>query len=314
MALRLAIFGQAPFGRDVAVRLVEAGHSVVGVHVPPDRKPGQGRPDPLAAEAEARGWPLFRHKAYRRGGVAKPELVEECRSLGADLHVMPFTTVILPPEIVDAPRLGSLCFHPSVLPAFRGGNALAWQIILGAEETGVTVFRPDDGGDTGPIVVQKSGVPILPDDTTASLYFDRLYPLGIEAMVEAVEAVASGSAEPTPQSEQGASFQGLVDDDVARVDWSRPGDEIDRLVRGCDPQPGAWAQLDGATVRLYGGRLEVFDHSAEPGTILGTDENDGRLAIAAATGRVLSVQKVRLAGGAKMAARDAGLAKGDRLS
>ncbi len=314
MGLRLAIFGQAPFGRDVAVRLAEAGHSVVGVHVPPDRNPGKGRPDPLAAEADSRGWPLFRHRAYRRGGEAKAALVEEYRALGAELNVMPFTTVILPPEIVDAPRLGSLCFHPSLLPAFRGGNALAWQIILGAKESGVTVFRPDEGVDTGPIILQKGGVPILPHDTTASLYFDRLYPLGVEAMVEAVDAVASGSAEPMPQSEQGASFQGLVDDEVARIDWSRPGHEIDRLIRGCDPQPGAWAQLAGERVRLYSARLDTVDHGEPPGTILGIDKDAGWVSIAAAGGFALNIDKVRVGGGDKVAARSAGLAKGVRLS
>ena len=135
---------------------------------------------------------LLRHRRFRRKGQAIPELVQEYQSLDAELNVLPFTTVILPPEIVDAPRLGSLCFHPSLLPAYRGGNALAWQIILGATESGVTVFRPDEGVDTGPIVIQRGGVEIRPDDNTASLYFDRLYPLGVDAMAEAVASTPSG--------------------------------------------------------------------------------------------------------------------------
>ncbi|MBY0395961.1 MAG: hypothetical protein K2X91_05735, partial [Thermoleophilia bacterium] len=94
MPLRIAVFGQAPFGRDVAVRLAEAGHSIVAVHVPPD---SGGRPDPLAEEAASRGWPLFRYKGYRRGGRAIEERVLEYRALGAELNVLPFTTVILPP-------------------------------------------------------------------------------------------------------------------------------------------------------------------------------------------------------------------------
>ena len=216
MTLRIALFGQAPFGRDVAVRLAEAGHELVAVHVPPDKG---GRADPLAEESGERGWSLYRHKAYRRKGVAMPERVDEYLGHGADLNVMAFTTVILPPEIVDAPRLGSLCFHPSLLPAFRGGNALAWQIILGAQETGVTVFRPDEGVDTGPIVIQKGGGAIPPEATSASLYFDELYPLGVEAMVDAVTAVSEGTAQLVPQAEEGASFQGLVDDAAARIDW-----------------------------------------------------------------------------------------------
>jgi methionyl-tRNA formyltransferase len=312
MALRIAIFGQAPFGRDVAVRLAEAGHDIVYTHVPPDRG---GRVDPLAAEAAERGWPLVRHKAFRRKGEPIAERVEEFRAAGADLNVMPFTTVILPPEIVEAPRLGSLCFHPSLLPAYRGGNALAWQIILGARETGVTVFRPDEGVDTGPIVIQRGGVPIRAGDTAASLYFDRLYPLGVDAMAEAVARVADGTATFTPQTEEGASFQGLVDDAVARIDWSRPGAEVDRLVRGCDPQPGAWAEQGGTPVRLYGCLLERADHGAQPGTVLGPDADEpARLRIAASQGFVLRVEKVRVGDGKKVAAAEAGFEPGVRLA
>jgi methionyl-tRNA formyltransferase len=171
MSLRIAVFGQAPFGRDVATRLAEAGHEIVGVHVPPD---GGGRADPLALEAEERGWPLFRYKGYRRKGQAIQERVDEYLALGAELNVLPFTTVILPPEIIDAPKHKSVCFHPSLLPAFRGGSALAWQIIEGVLESGVSVFQPDDGVDTGPLYLQKGNVPVSPIDNTASLYFDKL--------------------------------------------------------------------------------------------------------------------------------------------
>lgn len=318
--LRIAIFGQALFGRDVALRLAEAGHCIVYVHVPPDA-PGKGRSDPLAALAQERAWPLFRHPGYRRRGQPIAERVSEYAACAADLNVLPFTTVILPPEIVDAPRLGSLCFHPSLLPAYRGGNALAWQIILGARETGVTVFRPDAGVDTGPIVVQRGGVAILPGDNTVSLYFDRLYPLGLEAMAEAVEAVAAGRASPRPQPEAGASSQGLVDDRVARIDWTRSGDELDRLIRGCDPQPGALAFAAGQPVRLYNETLVRCDHSSPAGTILpfepaGADpEKDSPLRVAAEGGWVLAVAKLKVGeNGKKGPAREAGLEPGQRLA
>ncbi len=311
MSLRIAVFGQAPFGRDVTARIAEAGHEIVAVHVPPSK----GRPDPLAELAEEKGWPLFRYKAYRRKGTFEPiaERVDEYLALGAELNLMPFTTAILPPVIVDAPRLGSLCFHPSLLPAYRGGNALAWQIIMGEQESGVSVFQVDEGVDTGPLVVQKGGVPIEPTDSTVSLYFDKLYPLGVEAMVEAVEAVAAGTAKPTPQTEDGASFQGLVDDDVARIDWSKPGVEIDRLVRGCDPAPGAWAELDGAPVRLFGARFDADPTDAAPGTVLGLDAAGERLRIAV-DGGVVAVQKLRVGDGAKQKAGEAGLGDGVRLA
>ena len=303
---RIAIFGQGPFGKDVMLRLLEAGHEIAAVYVPPDK----GRPDALAAEAGARGLRLLRYARLRRQGEAIPELVAEYRGFGAELNLMPFTTVILPPEIVDAPPLGSLCFHPSLLPRFRGGSAIAWQLILGEPESGVTVFRPDAGVDTGPIVVQKGGVPISASDTAASLYFDRLYPLGLEAIAEAVKAVDEGRAVLRPQDESRATFQGLVDDTVARIDWVQDAASIDRLIRGCDPQPGAHARHGEVSVRLFDARLLPGSAAQASGTIL-EREGDG-LVIAAGGGRIL-IGRARLGDGKKVAAAQSGLAPADRL-
>jgi methionyl-tRNA formyltransferase len=306
MGLRIAIFGQAQFGCDVSERLADAGHEVVGVYAPPEGS----RPDPLAALANQRGWRLFRYERFRRKGGAIPKRVDEYRSLGAELNLMPFTTVILPEEIVEHPTHGSLCFHPSLLPAYRGGAALAWQIILGEKESGVSVFRADGGVDTGPIAVQRRGVAISSTDTTASLYFDKLYPLGIEAMVEAVGRVAEGTATFTAQREDGASFQGLVTDEVARIDWSRSAEEIDRLIRGCTPGPGAIAESAGEIVRLFGSRLLDENCDVPAGTVLGSDS--GELVVAAGHSRI-AVSKIRRSNGGKITAADAGIAPGVRL-
>jgi methionyl-tRNA formyltransferase len=307
MGLRIAIFGQAPFGREVTERLALAGHEIVGVYAPPEK----GRPDPLATLAEERGWQLHRYARFRKKGAAVPEIVAEYGALGADLNVLPFTTAILPPEIVDQPRLGSLCFHPSLLPAYRGGAALAWQIILGETETGVTVFQVDEGVDTGPIVVQKGGVTIADTDTTASLYFDKLYGLGVEAMVEAVAGVESGTHAGRTQTEQGASFQGLVDDAAARIDWTRPATEVDRLIRGCTPGPGAIAEKDDEVVRLFGCSVLSAAGDEPAGRVLGFEA--GSLVVAAGGGR-LAVPKVLVGNGAKVAGEESGLSPGDQLS
>jgi methionyl-tRNA formyltransferase len=307
MGLRIAIFGQAPFGREVTERLVRAGHVIVGVYAPPDK----GRPDPLAMLAEEQGFVLHRYARFRKQGVAIPERVDEYKALGAELNVLPFTTAILPPEIVDPPRLGSLCFHPSLLPAYRGGAALAWQIILGEKETGVTVFRVDQGVDTGPIIVQKGGVSLADTDTTASLYFDKLYELGVEAMVEAVAGVESGSLTGRVQTEAGASFQGLVDDEVARIDWTRPAVEVDRLIRGCTPGPGAIAMHDGDIVRLFGCSLRPAADGEPAGSVLGFEEGS---VVIAASGGLLVVPKVRVGSGAKLEGNAAGLSPGDVLA
>ncbi len=308
MSLRIAYFGQAPFGRDVLIRLLEAGHEIVGVYAPPDGK----RPDPLGQEAEERGLPLFRYKAMRRKGEPIAERVTEHAALEADLNVLAFVTMILPEAIVDAPAQGSLCFHPSLLPKYRGGNALAWQIIEGESECGVTVFRPDAGVDTGPILVQKGGVPIEAHHTAASLYFERLYDLGVEAVVEAVNLVDAGKAEFRVQDEAVASFQGLVDDEVAALDWSRPAVEVDRRIRGCDPNPGAHSDAAGKRFRFFGARLETGGDpgASAPGTILSIDDEGLRVA---ASGGVLQIAKLRIDDGAKVPADEAGLSVGDRL-
>ncbi len=309
MPLRIAVFGQAPFGRDVCIRLAQAGHELVGVHVPPD---GGGRADPLAEEAQTRGWPLFRYKGYRRAGRAIEERVAEYRALGADLNVLPFTTVILPPEIADHPRHRSVCFHPSILPAYRGGSALAWQIIDGASESGVSVFQPDAGVDTGPLYLQRRGIEIATSDTAASLYFDKLYAPGLEAMAETVAAIAAGTARLTPQPEQGASFQGLLDDRGARLDFGADAAALDRRIRGCDPQPGAWATLSDEVVRLYGSAIErgLKATGTEPGTIAAIDASG--LVLAARDGS-LRIAKVRR-GDSKRPALESGLKVGDRLA
>jgi len=306
MSLRIALFGQAPFGRDSLLKLLEAGHEVVGVYVPPDG----GRPDPLAAEAAERELPLFRHRYFRKQGESRPEIVAEHAGLQADLNVLAFVTAFLPDEILEAPRFASLCFHPSLLPRFRGGNALAWQIMLGAQVAGVTVFRPDAGVDTGPIVVQKGPVPIEAQDSAGSLYFQKLYPLGLEAISEAVAAVDAGTALYREQDETQASHQGLVGEAEARIDWARPVAELDRWIRGCDPQPGAWALRGEAVLRCYDGRMEPAPADSLPGEILGFE--GGRMHVAARGGR-LSVGRLRLGGGAKVPADEAGVEVGEHL-
>ena len=218
MTLRIALFGQAAFGKDVFERLVADGHEIVGVYAPPVG----ARPDPLADAAAARGLRVLRHRRFRKQGAAIPELLAEHRASRGAAQRPRLRDGDRAAEMLDAPERASLCFHPSLLPRYRGGAAVAWQIILGAEEAGVSVFRPDAGVDTGPIVVQRGGVRIGPEDTAGSLYYRELYPLGVEAVVEAVAQVARGTAAYRPQDEAAASFQGLVDDTVARIDWRRP--------------------------------------------------------------------------------------------
>jgi methionyl-tRNA formyltransferase len=295
MSLRIALFGQAPLAVDCLDRLLEDGHEVVGVYAPPDT----GRPDALATRAEERDLQLFRRQYFRKKtGEAIPRALESYRELGAELNVLASMTSFLPHEITDAPKHKSLCFHPSLLPRFRGGNALQWQIILGERESGVSIFVPDEGVDTGPVVVQKGGVAIECHDTTGTLFFDKLYPLGVEAIVEAVRAIDAGAAPLVTQDESRATFQGLVDDSVAAVNLEKSGEEIDRLVRGCDPQPGAFVRIRNAVVRLYNARFTPGTDAA-PGTVTAIDDQGLHLALA---GGVLCAGRVRADQGKEPAA------------
>ena len=309
MALRIAVFGQGDFGATCVDRFREDGHEVVAIFAPAD----SGRPEPLAARAGELGVPLVRRRFYqKKTGETIPEAVESYRSFEADLNVLASFTSFLPADITDAPPHSSLCFHPSLLPRFRGGNAMQWQIILGEPEVGVSIFIPDEGVDTGPIVVQRAGVKIEPADNTTKLFFKKLQPLGIEAMVEAVNAIDRGTAAPKPQNESQATHQGLVSNDDAAVDLDRPANQIDRLVRGCDPQPGAWVRLEGEPLRLYDAQLEAGDGSV-PGTVIRIDKDGLLLAL---SGGALRIGRVRADAGkepvADFAARR-GLAAGHRI-
>ena len=301
--MRIVMFGQAAFGRDVMVRLLESGHEVRAVYAPPEAS----RPDPLAAEAESRAITLLRHKYFRRDGRAIPERVKEYEKFDADLNVMAYVTVFLPEEIIDGPRHKSICFHPSILPAFRGGAAIPWQIILGATEVGVSVFRPDEGVDTGPIVIQKRGVEVLPSDNAASLYFDKLYPLGVEAMVEAVEEISAGRAKYRIQLDEDASHQGLIGDADSRLDWRRPAEELDRLARGCDPQPGSWAELGGHPVRFFGCSLNN-PRGGSAGEVLAIDETG---ILISARGGSLRFTRLRRGQGPKVEALESEISLGE---
>jgi methionyl-tRNA formyltransferase len=277
--------------------------------------PDTGKPDALADRAAELGIAVIRRRFYRKKtGEPIAAALAEHAALHVDLNVLASVQVFLPREITDAPRHKSLCFHPSLLPRYRGGAALQWQIICGEREAGVTIFVPDDGADTGPVVVRKGPVALSPTETTATLFFEKLQPLGIDALVEAVELVASGRARPEKQDESRATAQGLVDDAVAALDLAKPAEELDRLARGCDPQPGAFLRLDGKPVRLFDVALVPAVAGREPGEIAALDASGVTIAL---RGGALRAKRVR-ADGAKESAADwaarAGVAIGRRFT
>jgi methionyl-tRNA formyltransferase len=303
--VRIILIGQAAFAEKSLEKLVGQGEDIVAVYCPPDA-PG-GRPDPLKQKADQLGIPVRQHKSLKA-----PEVREEFGSFDADLAVLAFVTQIVPREVFGVPRLGSICFHPSLLPRYRGASAINWALIKGEPVTGLTLFWVDPGMDTGPILLQKE-VAIDPDDTAGSLYFNKVSSLGVDAIGEAVALIKAGNPPRIVQDESRATYDPPCRDEHARIDWSRPAPDVYNLIRGCDPQPGAHATWQGKMVRIFDCRLQRGDVPAAPGQITDIGAEAVNVALA---GGALIVKRLRGDGG-KIAAADyakqANLSVGDRL-
>ncbi len=290
--MRIILNGQQAFGKAVLEALLERGVDVIAVYCPEDM--AHHAADPLKAAADERGLPVHRPASFKTA-----EAVDTLAALAPDLCVMAFVTRIVPAAFLDVPRLGTIQYHPSLLPRHRGPSAINWPIIQGETRTGLTIFWPDEGLDTGPILLQKE-VDITPDDTLGSVYFDKLFPLGIAAILEAVELVKDGTAPRIAQDDSEATYESWCRKGDVEIDWSRPVDEIYNLIRGANPQPGAWTTLDGKTVQIYDA-ARIAEAAGTPGEI--TAITDESFAIAAAGGQIL-VKRVRPDGGDKIGAAE----------
>ncbi|HKD68857.1 MAG TPA: methionyl-tRNA formyltransferase [Candidatus Binataceae bacterium] len=280
--MRIALIGQAAFAEKVLQELHGAGEEIVHVYAPPD---SGGRPDPLKTKALELGLPLSQPASFKGD-----KIYQQFQSLNADLAVLAFVTLIVPERVLYTPRLKSICFHPSLLPRHRGASAINWAIIHGDSETGITWFWPDQGIDTGPILIQKR-LPIGENDTLGSLYFGRLFPLGVEALFEALTLIKAGKAPAIVQDESRATYEPPCRDEHARVDFTRHAREVHNLVRGCDPQPGAFAIYEGKRVRLYEAVLEPGLSSGALGEIVSIGADGMRIGLEGAT---LLVKRARV--------------------
>jgi len=304
---RIALIGQAAFAESVLNALLAAGESVAGVFCPPEK---EGRPsDALKIAADKHGIPTFQFRRMR-----SPEALDAFRALRADLGVMAFVTDIVPEEILKAPRLGTIQYHPSLLPKHRGPSSINWPIIQGDAKTGLSIFWPDAGLDTGPILMQKETL-IGANDTLGTVYFDRLFPMGVEAMVESVALVKAGRAPRIAQDESQSTYEGWCKAENCVIDWAQPAAAIHNLVRGADPSPGASTVFRGVSLQLFASTQRADAVSEAAGTILGIDAEGLRVA---ASGGVLKFAKIKAAdGGGKVTAAEwatrVGLKPGDRL-
>ncbi|MEC9368806.1 MAG: methionyl-tRNA formyltransferase [Pseudomonadota bacterium] len=300
--MRLVVHGQQAFGKAVLEALLDRGEEVVAVYCAPEKS--GARTDPIKELALERGLQVYQPSSWKT-----PEVREQLASLKADLCVMAYVTLFVPSAALNTPRLGTIQYHPSLLPLHRGPSSINWPIIMGERKTGLTIFWPDDGLDEGPILMQKE-VEIGPDDTLGSIYFNKLFPMGVEAMVESVDLVRAGKAPKIPQDHSKATYESWCRKADAEIVWGKPVGEVYNLIRGADPQPGAWTRIGGKEVQIFDCSRIVIDAGA-PGRIVSVTEDGFSVS---ARGGEIHVRRVKPEGGKKMPAGEyaveAGLSEG----
>jgi methionyl-tRNA formyltransferase len=305
--MRIAIIGQQKFGKSALEAFIERGDTVAGVFCTPE-KPGSP-PDPLRQAAEERGLQLFQLPSLK-----SPEALDALRGLKVDLGVMAYVLQFAPQEFTDVPRHGTIQFHPSLLPRYRGPSSINWPIIRGDTRTGLTIFRPSDGLDEGPVVLQKE-TPIGPDDTLGSVYFERLFPMGVAALLEAADLVVKGDAKAVVQDENNATYEGWCRDAEAKINWHNHIDIVYNLIRGCNPAPAAWTTCNGKKLQVFDSRKHpARTFSAVKGKVGAVTAITDRSMFIAVQGGQIEVLAVRFGEGKKVKApefcAEAGIAAG----
>lgn len=302
--MRIVVHGQQAFGKAVLERLLERGENVVAVCTAPTK---EGKPeDPLAELAREKGLPLHQPSSWKT-----PEALELMKSFDADVCLMAYVLLFVPEEVRDAPKYGTFQYHPSLCPLHRGPSSINWPIAMGKTRTGLTIFWPDDGLDEGPILLQKT-CEIGPDETLGDVYFKKLFPMGVDAMMEALDMVRAGVILKHDQRLDEGSYESWFRKADAEIDWSGPVADQYNKIRAANPAPGAWTTLKGETVQVYDSART--DGDGTPGEVVAVDENG--VTVQANGGRIV-LKRVRPAGGDKMPAAEwasaQGLSTGDLL-
>jgi methionyl-tRNA formyltransferase len=294
--VRVVFAGTPAFAAAALRRLIQARFEIPLVLTQPDRPAGRGlrlQLSPVKQLALQHGLGLEQPRSLRLDGKWPEDAVAARAALEAaapDVMVVAAYGLILPPWLLELPRHGCLNIHASLLPRWRGAAPIQRALIAGDAETGVSIMAMEAGLDTGPVLVAEA-VPIGPRDTGGTLH-DRLAALGARLVVAALERL--DDLVPAPQPEAGVTYAAKIDKAEARVDWSRPAVEVDRLIRGLAPFPGAWSELGGERVKLL--MSEVAAGAGPPGTVL-----DGRLTVACGEGAV-RLLRLQRAGKAALAA------------
>ncbi len=289
--MRIVLHGQQAFGKSVLEKLIARDENVVAVCCAPTK---EGKPeDPLAELAIEHGIPVHQPASWKT-----PEALELMQSFNADVCMMAYVLMFVPEAVRDAPKYGTFQYHPSLCPMHRGPSSINWPISLGSTHTGLTIFWPDDGLDEGPIMLQKT-CEIGPDETISDVYFNKLYPLGVDAMIEGLDLVKAGIIIKHDQRLEDGSYESWFKKEIVEIDWSKPVGEVYNLIRAANPAPGAWTTYQGATLQVYDS--QKLDGDGDPGTVV--DVSGDGVTVQAAGGRIL-VKRVRPEGSGKVSAAD----------
>ncbi len=302
--MRIAVHGQQAFGKAVLEKLLERGEDVVAVFCAPGK---EGRhDDPIKELADEKGIPVHQPASWKT-----PEAEELMRSCNPDVCIMAYVLLFVPQNVLDVPTHGTFQYHPSLLPMHRGPSSINWPIAMGAARTGLTIFWPDEGLDEGPILMQKE-CDIGPDESLGDVYFKKLFPMGVDAMIESLDLVKAGTAPKIDQDLSKGSYQSWFRKADAEIHWDQPAGQIYNIIRAGNPQPGAWTKNGETEVAIYDSGLGTA--SGAPGTVISVGR-DG-VTVAAGEGAVV-IKRVRPAGGQKMPANEyageSGLKAGDTL-
>jgi methionyl-tRNA formyltransferase len=303
--VRIVLTAHPSLGSRLLEAILRQGEEIAAVFIP---GADPVKPSPLKTLAQEHGIPVHEPAHMKADGVYQTMIFYK-----PDLGVLAFVQDLVPAETLNCPRRGTIMFHPSLLPRHRGGSAMNWTIIQGESMTGLSIIWPDAGIDSGPILLQKE-VSILPDDTVGSLFFNKLYPMGVDALVEAIQLVKEGRAPRIPQDENRATYEPLCQEQHAVIDWIKPATEVYNLIRGTNPRPGA-------TTSYRGEKLKIFDSSLISSPLTGAP---GEVVLVGKEGFVVScldggimIRQVKPSGSEKISAadfaRNAGLKKGDQL-
>ena len=289
--MRIVLHGQQAFGKAVLERLLERGEDVVAVCCAPTK---EGKPeDPLAELAREKGLPLHQPASWKT-----PEALELMKSFKSDVCMMAYVLLFVPQDVRDAPTYGTFQYHPSLCPEHRGPSSINWPIAMGKTRTGLSIFWPDDGLDEGPIMLQKT-CEIGPDETLGDVYFHKLFPMGVDAMIEGLDLVKAGVMIKHDQRLDDGTYEGWFRKDDAKLDWSKPVAEVYNIIRAANPAPGAWTTHNGSEVKIYDAAR--MDGEGTPGEIVNVSEEG--IVVQGNGGRIL-IKRVRPDGSGKITASE----------